>query len=61
MIKPYYSTILLAGLSAFVSVSYADFDAVRADFLNPPQDAKLGGTSPQMQSQRRELPPTLKP
>ena len=41
MIKPYYSTILLAGLSAFVSVSYADFDAVRADFLNPPQDAKL--------------------
>ena len=41
MITPYYSTILLAGLSAFVSVSYADFDAVRADFLNPPQDAKL--------------------
>lgn len=41
MIKPYYSTILLAGLSAFASVSHADFESVRADFLNPPQDAKL--------------------
>lgn len=41
MIKPYYSTILLAGLSAFASDSHADFESVRADFLNPPQDAKL--------------------